>query len=104
MSGTFLTLTPSGHMVSSPAGVIHWCGVPSEIHGVLPPCRCRVARLSLKHIFDLEASLHIGLRTASITEPSSTGSAIAMGPMPEPIIEESVGRNRSPPAPVGSRL
>ena len=27
-----------------------------------------------------------------------------IGPMPEPMNEESVGRNRSPSAPVGSRL
>ena len=39
-------LTPCGQLVPSPAGVIHWCGVPSEIHGVMPPCRCSVARFS----------------------------------------------------------
>ncbi len=30
------------------AGVIHWCGVPSLIQGEMPPCRCRVARFSVK--------------------------------------------------------
>ena len=34
MSGTFWTLTPCGQGVSSPAGVIHWCGVPSLIQHV----------------------------------------------------------------------
>ena len=46
MSGTLLTLTPFGYAVFSPVGVVHWCGVPSLIHGVMPPCRCRVARFS----------------------------------------------------------
>ncbi len=44
MSGTFWTLTPLGYWVISFAGVVHWWGVPSLIHGVSPPCRCRVAR------------------------------------------------------------
>ena len=39
-----------------------------------------------------------------MTVPSSTGSGIAIGPMPEPISVLSSGRNRSPSAPVGSRL
>jgi hypothetical protein len=49
-------------------------------------------------------SVHIGLRTMSITVPSSIGAFIVIGTMPEPIIVESVGRNRSPSAPVGRRL
>ena len=44
MSGTFSTLTPCGYDVVSPAGVIHWCGVPSLIQGVTPPWRWMVAR------------------------------------------------------------
>ena len=48
MSGTFSTLTPCGQLVVSFSGVIHWCGVPSLIHGVTPPCRCTEARLSAK--------------------------------------------------------
>ena len=68
MSGTLSTLTPSGHAVSSPAGVIHWCGVPSEIHGVFPPCRWSVARLSAKHSAGFGLTyVHIGLRAASST-------------------------------------
>ena len=43
---TLLTLTPCGYAVFSPEGVIHWCGVPSLIHGVMPPWRCNVARFS----------------------------------------------------------
>src|SRR5512140_2415992 len=62
MSGTLLTLTPCGHMVFSPAGVIHWCGVPSLIHGVLPPCRCSVARLSLKQSAIFGYSVHMGFK------------------------------------------
>ena len=55
----------------SPAGVIHWCGVPSLIHGVMPPCRCRVARFSVKQSVGLGVSPHIGLRT-----PSSDGALV----------------------------
>src|SRR5665811_736441 len=105
MSGTFWTLTPCGHMVVSPAGVIHWCGVPSLIHGVVPPCRCRVARLSVQHIAGLIPDVvHSGFRTPSRTVPLLVGAGMSIGPMPEPIRLESVGRNRSPAAPVGRRL
>ena len=105
MSGTLRTLTPWGHGVSSPAGVIHWCGVPSLIHGVVPPCRCSVARLSLKHMVLFGSlAVHSGLRTPSITLDSSTGSDMAIGPMPEPMPVLSVGRKRSPAAPLGRRL
>ena len=104
MSGTFCTLTPCGHGVSSPAGVIHWCGVPSLIHGVMPPCKCRVARLSLKQAAGFGLCEHSWFRTPSVTVPSSAGGVMVMGTMPAPIIVESVGRNRSPLAPVGSRL
>ena len=48
MSGTLETLTPSGYAVVSPAGVIHWCVVPSLIHGVTPPWRWSVARFCVK--------------------------------------------------------
>ena len=44
MSGTFCLLTPDAYEVVSPAGVIHWLGVPSLIHGVAPPCRWTTAR------------------------------------------------------------
>ena len=71
----------------------------------MPPCRCSVARLSLKQLSASSGTrVHIGLRTSSMTVPSSTGSVMAIGPMPEPMIVESTGRNRSPSAPVGSRL
>ena len=102
MSGTSRTLTPCGQSVFSPAGVIHWCGVPSLIHGVMPPCRCRVARLSLKQ--PVLPSVHAGLRTSSVTVASFFGAGIVMGPMPEPMPVLSTGRNRSPSAPLGSRL
>ena len=104
MSGTFFTSTPSGHGVSSLAGVIHWCGVPSLIHGVVPPWRCKVARLSLKQFLFLGASVQTGLRTPSMTVPWSTGAGAAIGPMPEPMMLLSTGKKRSPSAPVGSRL
>ena len=104
MSGTFSTLTPCGQSVVSPAGVIHWCAVPSLIQGVVPPCRWSVARLSVKQLSGFGYSLHAGLRIASMTVPSSVGSGMSIGSMPEPISEESVGRNRSPSEPVGSRL
>ena len=104
MSGTSCTATPCGHAVVSLAGVIHWCGVPSLIHGVVPPWRWRVARLSLKQLVDLGDSLQTGLRTPSMTVPASTGSGSAMGPMPEPMRVLSTGRKRSPSAPVGRRL
>src|ERR1700746_2568841 len=42
MSGTGCVLTPFRGVSSS--GVVHWCGVPSLIHGVAPPCKCSVAR------------------------------------------------------------
>ena len=49
--------------------------------------------------------MHFGLRTSSSTEFWSVGSAMPfIGAMPEPIMELSVGRNRSPSALVGSRL
>ena len=44
MSGTFCVLTPFLSVAVSPAGVIHWWGVPSLIHGVKPPWRWSVAR------------------------------------------------------------
>ncbi len=44
MSGTFALLTPVVYEVVSPAGVIHWLGVPSLIHGVAPPCRWTTVR------------------------------------------------------------
>ena len=55
MSGTFWKLKPlekptAAGCPSPPGGVIHCMVVPSEIHGVMPPCRCRVARFSVKHI------------------------------------------------------
>ena len=59
-------------------------------------------------------SPHIGLRTPSMTVPSSGAMSIGtlvsasrvirFGPVPEPISEVSTGRNRSPSTPVGSRL
>src|SRR3990172_2627372 len=104
MSGTLTTLTPSGHGVLWLGGVIHWCGVPSLIHGELPPCRCSVARLSLKQPFAFGYSLHGWLRTSSITVPSFIGSIMSIGPMPDPMMVESTGRNRSPSTPAGSRL
>ena len=105
MSGTSRTLTPCGHVVFSPAGVIHWCGVPSLIHGVVPPCRCSVARFCLKQLMFWGVSVQSGLRTVSITVPLSTGAgAVIEGPSPEPIRVLSTGRKRSPAEPVGSRL
>ena len=98
MSGTFSTLTPCGQGVVSPAGVIHWCGVPSLIHGVMPPCRCRVARLSLKQ---LVASFGYS-RAHRVADLVHDGAVVhrrptwPCGPMPEPIRVVSTGRNRSP--------
>ncbi len=45
-----------------------------------------------------------GLRTWSVTVESLPGAGIAIGPMPAPMPVLSTGRNRSPAAPVGSRL
>ena len=105
MSGTFWASWPLGHDVLSLAGVIHWCGVPSEIHGVRPPWRCSTARFCWKQDGSCGVSVHTGLRTSSSTVPWSTGSIMpAIGPMPEPIIVVSVGRKRLPAPPVGSRL
>ncbi len=104
MSGTSLTLTPCGHAVSSSAGVIHWCGVPSEIHGVMPPCRWSVARFCLKQSGSWGLSVQVGLRTSSRTVPLLTGGVMATGPSPEPMRVVSTGRKRLPSTPVGSRL
>ncbi|GAO04623.1 hypothetical protein PSR1_03518 [Anaeromyxobacter sp. PSR-1] len=98
MSGTFITLTPFGYEVESPAGVIHWCGVPSLIHGVMPPWRCSVARFSAKQPIGFGVMPHIGLRGSGSAMPPMSG------PMPAPITVVSTGRNRSPPWPVGSRF
>ena len=99
--------------MASPAGVVHWCGVPSLIHGVMPPWRWSVARFSEKQVLSLTSAPHVGFRTASMTVPLpsiSTGTLVTgssstmLGPMPEPMSVVSVGRKRLPSAPVGSRL
>ena len=104
MSGTFATLTPCGQVVFSPAGVIHWCGVPSLIHGVVPPCRCSVARLSLK-----QSIAPSGTRCTSGCGPVHDGALINRGSHGHRAHARahqvlSAGRNRSPSMPVGSRL
>ena len=112
MSGTFCTLTPLGYGVFSPAGVIHWCGVPSLIQGVWPPCRWRVARFSGEHAAGLGLSPHMGLRRrrdGTLIRGHRHRHTVRVqghhaGPGPEPMIVVSTGRNRFPPAPVGNRF
>ena len=68
MSGTFDTLTPCGQGVLAGRGDPLVGGAVGDPRRV-PPCRCRVARLSLKQLSGFGYSLHIGLRTMSITVP-----------------------------------
>ena len=98
MSGTAVTLTPFGYEVFSPAGVIHWCGVPSLIQGEMPPCRCSVARFSAKQPAGLGIIPHIGL------SGSGSGIPASSGPIPEPMTVVSTGMKRFPATPVGRRL
>src|SRR5664280_262044 len=91
MSGTFETLTPFGYGVFSPAGVIHWYGVPSLIHGVAPPWRWSVARFC---VYD-----------AQVVAVGSHGAPAAVsGPIPAPMSDVSTGMKRLPATPVGRKF
>ena len=63
-----------------------------------------MARLSSKQPLGLGSWVQAGLRTSSVTELAFVGAIMSIGTIPEPIMLESAGRNRSPLAPVGSRL
>ena len=61
--------------------------------------------VSVKHTPPIPfSSVHIGLRTSSVTLSPPVGSFGPDGPMPEPMRLVSTGRNRSPSSPVGRRL
>jgi len=45
-----------------------------------------------------------GIAHHIVTVPMSIGSIMDMGPMPDPMTEESTGRNKLPPEPLGRRL
>ena len=96
MSGTFSTLTPCGQGVVSPAGVIHWCGVPSLIHGRDAAVQVQGGAVVREAaIASFGYSLHIGLRTSSMTVPSSTGSRHRpSGPCRSPSCVVSTGQEQ----------
>src|SRR5664279_4661862 len=93
MSGTLKTLTPLGYGVPSPAGVIHWYGVPSLIHGVAPPWRWTDARFC---VYEAQVA------------PTAVGShgwpVLVNGPMPAPMSDVSTGMKRLPGVPVGRKF
>ena len=68
MSGTGCVLGP--FMGVSPSGVVHWCGVPSLIHGVTPDFVSQVKATGLRGLnFERLIAMRIhGLTPADIRE------------------------------------
>ena len=85
--------------------MIHWCGVPSLIHGRGAAVQVQRGPVVLEAVGVLGS-----LGAHRVADLVHDGAAVdrrracAIGPMPEPIRVLSIGRKRSPSAPVGSRL
>ncbi len=110
ISGTFPTLAPLRVLVSRR---ISGSRADPLVRGPIADPRGDTAVQVQRGAVVLEAinvariTVHSGLRTSSMTVPRFCGLnrfAGEFGPGPEPIMVESLGRNKSPSAPSGRRL